>query len=392
MLIEFLQFCKMIVEGTFYYLPLHLILIVLLPLLVRRILARKYSPSHSLENNVKASVVIPEHKEDLTVFEKCLKSVADNKPDEILVVHDDGRTEVRNLAQKYGAETYSFSHRVGKRTALVHGWYKAASDIIIHVDSDVILHENALKEIVKPFDDNAVMGVQGKNQVNSQGSWFSWRMSQLLELNRDLSNKALNNHLVVVDGRFNAWRRKFLTTNADAFLKEHFLGKLCEIGDDRFLTAQANLGGYKTVYQETAVAETSSPSTYIKFLKQQLRWLRSGYKAFFKDFATGVPRKVSLFYTFAQICYYMGSISFTAAIIHDLLYAPPILTLPLPTLIPIAIIGSGIIATIRRFAVKFYPLTLKEFFLLGATSIFIAYPLALYALATIRRQSVWGTR
>jgi cellulose synthase/poly-beta-1,6-N-acetylglucosamine synthase-like glycosyltransferase len=393
MLVEILQFLKMIFEGALYYLPIHMVIFVLTPLFIRVILAKKYSPAHSLERDVvKISVVIPEYKEDLAIFERCLRSVVENKPDEIIVVHDDQRAEIIDLAKKYGATVYSFPVSVGKRRALVQGWTMARGDIIVQIDSDVVLHANAINEIVKPFSDDTVMGVQGKSLVYRTNSWFSWRMSQLIEFNRDISNKALNGHLVVVDGRFNAWRRWWLLTVADSFRNDRFLCRKCEIGDDRFLTWRANLEGYKTVYQATAVAETAAPPTYIQFLRQQLRWLRSGYKAFFKDISSGLVRKVSWSYNLFQVTYYLGSISFTLAMIHDVLFAPLALSLPLWTIIPLAIFGSAMIATIRRFAIGFYQLTLKEFFMVGASSIFIAYPLSIYALITIRAQDIWGTR
>ncbi|MEM1589927.1 MAG: glycosyltransferase [Candidatus Bathyarchaeia archaeon] len=392
MLIEIFELLK-IFEGFFYYLPIHLILFVLFPLVVRRFKAIRYSPCHSLSRRqVKVSVVIPEYNEDKGVFEKCLASVATNKPDEIIVVHDDSRDEVEFLARKYGAKVYSFKSRVGKRAALARGWEMASGDIIVHVDSDTILYPNAIEEIIKPFSDEQVVGVQGKCLVYRTGSWFSWRMSQLIEANRDWNNKALNGCLVVIDGRFNAWRREFLISQEKAFLNEYFLGRRCEIGDDRFLTQRANLQGYKTVYQSTAAAETAAQPTYLKFLKQQLRWARSGYKSFFKDFKLGLARKAPLAYNIFQICYYLGSISFTFAILHDILLSPPIFALPLWSAIPIATLGSGLIAVIRRLAVGFYSLTPKEFLMLGFTAIFISYPLMLYALATIRNQSNWQTR
>ena len=392
MIVELLQLWKIVSEGVFYYLPLHMMLFVFLPLILRGVYSRKYVPFHSLKRKVNVSVIIPEYGEDLNIFERCLASVARNNPDEIIVVHDDGRKEVAELAERYGAKVYSFPKRVGKRRALVQGWIMASGEIIVHVDSDVALHDGAIREIVKPFDDEEVVGVQGKNLVNRTHSWFAWRLSKLIELNRDLNNKALNGHLVVVDGRFNAWRRNWLLKHKTQFLGERFLGLPCEIGDDRFLTARANAEGYKTVYQETAVAETASPTTYIKFVKQQLRWRRSGYKAFFKDFYTGVASKVSWLYLCFQICLYTTPISFTFAIIHDVLFAPPVLLYPIWMVIPIAIIGSSIISLVRRLAVGFTEIGVAEFFALGATAIFIMYPISLYALLTIRKQTTWGTR
>jgi len=229
MLIELLQLWKILTEGIFYYLPIHLILFVILPLILREVYSRNYKEYSSLKmEDVKISVVVPEYGEDTGVFKKCLESISDNKVDEIIVVHDDCRNEIAELAKQYGAQVYSFSKRVGKRRALVEGWRLAKGDIIIHVDSDCILEKNAVNEIIKPFDDEQVVGVQGKSRPFQTGSWFAWRLSQVIEYNRDVNNKALNGHLVVVDGRFNAWKRFFLLSYVDDFLNERFLGNICE--------------------------------------------------------------------------------------------------------------------------------------------------------------------
>ncbi|MEM4620902.1 MAG: glycosyltransferase [Desulfurococcaceae archaeon] len=406
MIIEILQFIYLLTRGYFYYLPIHLLVFVIFPLVIRHFKAKKYN-SNVYENNLyvkcsnsdpplnrgyKISVIVPVHNEDPNVFEECMRSISANKPDEIVVVQDDNREDIRQIAEKYRAKVISLSERVGKRKALAIGWEIASGEIIIHVDSDTILHENAIDNIIQPFRDKSVVGVQGKVLIKPSKSWLSTLMSDIIELNRDLNNKALNGHLVVVDGRFNAWRRGFLLSVKDEFLNEKFLGRKCEIGDDRFLTYKANLMGYKTCYQEKALAESVAPSSLKKFLRQQLRWGRSGYKAFFKDIYSGLVMKVSLTYNILQFTYYLAPLSFTIALIHDTLFTIPVVKIPVYAVIPIAIIGSSTIALIRRLAVGVRRFTFKEFIVMGFFGLFISYPLMLYALLTIHKQSSWLTR
>lgn len=391
MIVEILQFMKMVSAGIFYYLPVHLVVFVAFPLILRTFLSARYESFHSASrDDFKVSVVIPEYMEDLDVFERCLRSVRDNNPDEIIVVSDDGRPEVVELSRKYGAKVYTFPKRVGKRRSLVQGWRMATGDLIVHVDSDTILNDGAIDEIIKPFDDPQVAGVQGRVSVYRTGSWFAWRMGQLIELNRDFNCRALNGHLVVIDGRFNCWRREWLLEHAERLLNERFLGVRCEIGDDRYLTQSANLEGFKTVYQNTATAKSASQETYFKFVKQQLRWARSGYKAFFKDFVNRL--KAPLPYYIFLVTYYVGPVSFTAAILHDVFFAPSSLFLPLWSVIPMAVLGSSIIVILRRLAVKFYDLKPKELLYMGVSSLFVCYPMMLYAIATVRKQNFWETR
>ena len=51
-------------------------------------------------------------------------------------------------------------------------------------------------------------------------------------------------------------------------------GSRSTFGDDRSLTNFV-LRGHKVIYCKSAVAETIVPDTYMKFLKQQLRWKKS---------------------------------------------------------------------------------------------------------------------
>lgn len=392
MIIEVLQLAKMILLGVFYYLPIHLMIFIVLPITLRNIRARKYVGAASLSRKVKVSVVVPEFNEEIKIFEKCIKSIVENKPDEIIVVHDDAREKIRVLAEKYGAKVYSFPRRVGKRAALVKGWEMATGDIIVQVDSDVYLAKNAIDEIIKPFSDQLVVGVQGKFIVYENGSWASYCLSRIIEVNRDLTNKALNGFLVVIDGRLCAWRREWLLRQKESFLNEYFMGRRCEFGDDRFLTQMANHQGYKTCYQDTAIAFSAPPPTLKSFLKQQIRWARSGYKAFFRDFKLGLWKRAPLAYIVHTLCYYLAPISFTLSIIQGIFFAEPVLSIPLWLTIPVAIIGSCIISLIRRLAAYTYDITPKEFLFVGFASLFLLYPLKLYALATIRKQQNWLTR
>lgn len=393
MFIEIIQLIRMLLSGSFYYLPIHMILFIVIPLVVREIMVRRYSREHSLSRrDVRVSAVVPEYGEDIETFKRCLSSIAKNNPDEIIVVHDDCKEEIRMIAEAYGAKVISLHRRVGKRTALAIGWEAASGDIIVQVDSDVELGDGAIEEIIKPFADRMVVGVQGKIYVRRCGSWLSHYLSQIIEANRDLNNKALNGCLVVIDGRFCAWRRSWLLSIKDNFLNERFLGQKCEIGDDRFLTQQANLQNYKTCYQDTASATSATPETFLKFIKQQLRWSRSGYKAFIMDIAYGFFKRAPLTYSVFQFSHYLSPLSFTLAILHDFLFTAPILDLPWWIGVFMAILGTALIAYLRRVAARLYSISLKGFFLMGVTSLFIAYPLMLYALATIKKQNMWMTR
>ncbi len=391
MFFEIEELIKMVTTGAFYYLPIHLIAFVLMPLLIRYFYGKGYKPHNSLKS-AKVSVIIPEYGENIGIFEKCVSSIAASKPDEIIVVHDDNRKEIDDIAKKYGVASYVFKERGGKRIALVKGWELAKNDIVVQLDSDEILERNAIEEIVKPFEDSMVVAVQGKNLVYDTGSKFANQLSTVVEYNRDWNCKALNGNLVVADGRFNAWRKEFLLKHKDGFLNDKWFGENSVIGDDRWLTQTANAEGYKTVYQNTAVAATASPESYLKYIKQQLRWMRSGYKFLYTDFKKKLPSKTRWLYTYLQVAYYLGPFSFAVALIHDGLFSPPISNASWPLIIAISVLGSSLIVLLRRCAVGYFKVSTFDLFRLGFSALFIEYPTSIYALLTVKKQENWGTR
>jgi cellulose synthase/poly-beta-1,6-N-acetylglucosamine synthase-like glycosyltransferase len=92
----------MVTTRTFLYWPIHFIIFLIAATFLRGYLARTYKPySEGLKReNVKVSVVIPEYNEDLDIFEKVVKSAVENKPDEIIIVYEDGRKEIEKIAKK----------------------------------------------------------------------------------------------------------------------------------------------------------------------------------------------------------------------------------------------------------------------------------------------------
>ncbi|MEM4969899.1 MAG: glycosyltransferase [Sulfolobales archaeon] len=166
MIVETIELYETITGKGLYYLPIHFLIFVILHTSIALATSRKPIEYRSLRRgDVRVSVVIAEYGEKPEIFERVMRSVAMNKPDEAIIVHDDGSEEIAMIARRYGAKVITLKGRVGKKRALAIGWREASGDIVVHVDSDTILTERAIEEIVKPFDNPRVVGVQGRNMV-----------------------------------------------------------------------------------------------------------------------------------------------------------------------------------------------------------------------------------
>jgi hypothetical protein len=56
------------------------------------------------------------------------------------------------------------------------------------------------------------------------------------------------------------------------------MNSVCTFGDDRHLTNRILQMGYATKYTSRSVCKTETPSTYLRWLSQQIRWTKSYYR------------------------------------------------------------------------------------------------------------------
>ncbi len=405
MIIEILQLFDMLAYGKVHVLFIFFIFFIILPsYLIRRYSDRYHnryynasfinkSSSNDISN---VTVIIPVHTEDYNTFDNCLASIKRQSPDQLIISIDSKDQRLINIAEKYGAEILKHDTRSGKRKALADAWLKAKSDIIVHVDSDVILQDNCLKEIVKPFDDSDVAGISTVHICTYNGSMISYILASSIESARCVNDKALNGNLVVVDGKCSAWKRNFLLNIKDKFLKEYWMGIKCEIGDDRFLSREALKAGHKTVYNESAKVYTSSPNSFMNFIKQQIRWRRSGTKFWIKDLKEGLfPTRL---YTYKCAVYYSSPIIFPLAIILDIFifklssYWTSWSDWGFWDSILLVMAGTTLVSILVQmiyFGKVLYP---RYVILQGLVGLFIMLPVSIYGMVTIKRQDLWMTR
>lgn len=391
MIIEILQFLSMLMYYKIHLLILFFFIFVVSPAVIIKNRSRKYRV-HTGES-VPVTVIVPVHLEDYTEFEKCLSSIQKELPDQVIVSIDSEDAQLMKIAETYGAEIISYPKRVGKRQAIADAWLKAKNDIVVHVDSDVVLDKDCLKEITKPFSDKNVAGVSTHHATNKNGSRLAFVLSSLIEQNMNVNGKALDGGLVVVDGRCNAWRKNLLLSLRDKFLNDYWMGIRSEIGDDRFLSREALKQGFKTAYQETAKIFLTSPSTFANFIGQQIRWRRSGTKFWLKDLKEGVrPNKT---YTFKCSTYYTSPFIFILAVILDMLYFKLPFHLWTPTWwisLIVIVIGCSSVTLLRQliyFGRALFPAYLVLQALLG---LLIMLPASIYGALTVRKQNLWLTR
>lgn len=233
------------------------------------------------EYQTTVSVVIPVFREDYSIFDQVLASIASNQPDEIIVVPNGSRDEViETIADRYASKVISLPNP-GKRQAVAVGIREATGNIVVIGDSDTVWQMDTLREMVKPFADPAVGGVTPNQRIFDSDRNFVRRFCDWMEDIRFTWSTPAQSVFGTVGclfGRSIALRRHLLLEALDEFLSEHFLGVKLETGDDRSLTNFVLKRGLRAVYQSSAKVHTDCPNTWGKYVKQQIRWARSSQR------------------------------------------------------------------------------------------------------------------
>lgn len=264
-------------------------------LLYKIVISLFYVPcKNELTKNYKVSAIITCFNESsesvLRVCEDLLKQ--DYSLYEIIFI-DDGSsdTQALNVVDEF-AQMYKdvegkpkfIVHRQekneGKRVALAVGFTYATGDYFLLVDSDCQLNDNAVTELLRPFEDEKVFSCTGYIGVRNSKVNFLTRMQEVMycgAFQMGRGAQSVTNSVVVCSGAFSMHRRDFVRQHLEEFSEEYVMGFRVMNGDDRVITRLAKKYGGKTKYQCTAFCVTDVPETVNKFLKQRVRWMKSSY-------------------------------------------------------------------------------------------------------------------
>jgi cellulose synthase/poly-beta-1,6-N-acetylglucosamine synthase-like glycosyltransferase len=176
---------------------------------------------------------------------------------------------------------------MGKRRGINRAVREATSDIIVSVDSDVIVFPTALRELVERFDSPDVAAVGGRVHVsNANDNWLTklqtikyfFGQEYLKNLERGLEQ------VMCLSGCLTAYRRSVLIELEPILEERNILGVSIKYGEDRYLTHQIVKHGYKTRMTMAAMCFTKAPRRLRDYFNQQLRWKRSNIV----DYVVGV--------------------------------------------------------------------------------------------------------
>lgn len=220
------------------------------------------------------SVIIAGYNEADTIA-KTMESVWNRYPCAQMIVVDDGSEDgMTEAAKKFAAGRPGIlvirrDRRGGKSSALNIGLHYATAEIIVTIDADSRLSENAIYELLRPLADPKVAAVSATvlawNPLDSLAAFLqAYEYRQTIFISR--MTRGRTGMLGIVSGAFGAFRASVL---------KQLGGWDVGPGEDGDLILRIRKAGYKIGVAPYANCFTNVPTSWIRLFKQRCRWDRT---------------------------------------------------------------------------------------------------------------------
>jgi N-acetylglucosaminyltransferase len=233
------------------------------------------------------TVIMPMYNEGKSVSETVMSIVNQDYPVEKLdlIIVDDASSDDSVKWACHGARLSARrvtilknQGNVGKRLGILKAVRRTAAEIVVSVDSDVVLEPTAIRSLMRGFDDPKVGGVGGRVRVrNASENWIT----RLLTIKFYFAYEYYKNielafhSILCLSGCLSAFRRAILLDLEPLLENRNVLGVPIRYGEDRYMTRHVVKLGYRTFMTPEANCWTVVPNNFKQFWSQQLRWRRS---------------------------------------------------------------------------------------------------------------------
>ncbi|CAM5689564.1 glycosyltransferase [Streptomyces mordarskii] len=231
------------------------------------------------EVNEPVTVLIPAYNEEAGIESTVRSLLASTHPQLQIIVIDDGSTDqTADLATWIDDPRVSVIRQpnAGKAAALNTGLVHAHHDIVVMVDADTVFEPDAIHQLIQPLAHPAIGAVSGNTKVGNRrrmlGRWQ--HLEYVFGFNLDRRMYEMLECMPTVPGAIGAFRR-------DALMG---VGGVSEdtLAEDTDLTMALWRGGWRVVYQESAVAWTEVPTSLRQLWRQRYRWCYGTLQAMWK--------------------------------------------------------------------------------------------------------------
>jgi len=248
----------------------------------------------------KVTIIVPAYNEEVVIqnsIKSLLKQTYKNK--EILVVDDGSKDRTFELASRftiYPEVRVLTKPNGGKSKAINYGIEHSSGELIMVVDADSKLKEDAVELMARYFSDPNIAAVAGSVYVVNQDTLLT--RLQALEyiegLNMVRNGQALVKLVNIIPGPIGMFRKSALY---EVGLYDHDT-----FAEDCDVTLKLIAKGYKSDFEPEAIAYTEAPENLLDLIKQRYRWTRGILQAIKKhrrllwDFRVNIPASITMWY------------------------------------------------------------------------------------------------
>ena len=196
-------------------------------------------------NSTKVSVIIPAYNAAPTIAE-CLTAISNQDtaaPYEVIVVDDCSDDQTAALATESGARVIQHEHRRGAAAARNSGIAQAQGEILCFTDADCAPKTDWIRQILLPFDDEAISGCKGTYATKQEE--LVARFVQI-EYEDKYDLLARQERIDFIDTYSAAYRRQVIQAN-DGFDEQ------ISFVEDQELSFRLAARGYEMIFQPLAM-------------------------------------------------------------------------------------------------------------------------------------------
>lgn len=282
-------------------------------------------PRHTrLDHYPAITILIAAYNESASIVETIASIDLQAYPGKMdVIVVDDGSTDgtaelVAALLGRYAwLSLMRMPKNGGKAKALNHALTAAKASLVITVDADSYLYQDALRSIVERYfeDPRNTRAVAGTVLVrNSRTSWITkaqeWDYFHGISAIKRV--QSLFQGTLVAQGAFSLYDRATLL---------HVKGWPDCVGEDIVLTWAILKEGYRIGHSEEAYLFTNAPDTLRQFVRQRQRWSRGMVEGFKKHPDIMLKRQLSTFFVYWNLLFPLLDLAFTLCFIPGIILA-----------------------------------------------------------------------
>ncbi len=237
------------------------------------------------------TVIVPAYNEGKLVYETLL-SLADSKYPvsklQILAIDDGSKDDTWQWllkAKEVLGDRITILQQPqnrGKRHALYRGFKLGTGDIFVTVDSDSIVNDVTIRNLVSPFvvkdDCGAVAG--NVRVLNKQNGLIPKMLNVSFTFSFEFVRSAQSTlgSVFCTPGALAAYRKDAVLSCLEEWLNQTFMGKPSAIGEDRAITNMILRQGFNVYFQKNSLVFTNIPEHYSNLNKMLTRWERSNVR------------------------------------------------------------------------------------------------------------------